>query len=127
MKNYPLLVCGFLAIAGILNYGCLTKNSSQPIPLAAFQDLVVKELNSTNGIKLSISGWYFNSMFAAGDIKTNSLSDKILVQVFPRLPSNKTSGLIHLMIKIPEDVNTVAFGQPDSIIWRRGVGVKLPK
>lgn len=109
----------FIAFLGIVVFASGCKTMRSPIPIAAVQNLQISSKKTDIGTELSISGIYFNSSSAVGNVETNIYGHCLLIQIFPRLPSRTTSGKIDLKIMLPNNVDTVEFGQSGTVIWSR--------
>ena len=93
--------------------GCAYKQ----IPLELVPGLRVTTTNTT---LLKLKGVYVDSSFAVGKTHVERISGNILlIRVLPRLPSRHTSSQINVEVVIDDSVDAVAFGDRDSIVWRR--------
>src|ERR1051325_6963705 len=94
--------------------GCV---SQRPISISSVAQM---QLITTNVTLLKIQGSYISSAIAVGNTRLDKTVDNILlVRVFPRWSSAHTSGAIDLQVVVDDSVDSVAFGNPESIIWRR--------
>jgi hypothetical protein len=109
--------------------GCATKHV---IPLSSISEMRV---TATNITKLKINGGYISSFLQVGETRIEKTPDNILlIRAFSRAPffHTKPSGEINVEVTIDDGVNAVAFGNPDTIIWRRnekdqGTGANKPR
>ena len=113
-----LNLCGYLlGAAAFVQFGC--NATRPPLTLRAIPGLKVQEFQRDNQLHLKISGAYFNGARALGVPDTFMQDDCLVVRVYSELATRKSSGLLDVTLPVDARVNTVAFGTPEDVIWRR--------
>ena len=112
LTTVGIIVIFLLVATLLLFYG-------RGLPLNQVAGFKVEEKTENGQVVLTLSGLDFNSAKCVAGISEKRQGDALVITVRDRLATERCSGSFSHVLTVPQEVNTVSFGDVTDVVWQR--------